>query len=108
MTLREKLTQSGLSRVAKELELATLEATRLITQRADDGSLSLGVPKIGGGPDLASGTLWPTWKDSPLSFIAQLNLEDFHRSSQTPLPPTGLLSFFYESKVDFGGNEFRV
>jgi uncharacterized protein YwqG len=98
MTLREKLTQSGLSRVAKELELATLEATRLITQPADEGSLSLGVTKIGGEPDLPSGTLWPTWKDSPLSFIAQLNLEELHHISKTPLPPSGLLSFFYDAE----------
>lgn len=103
MTLREKLIQSGLSRVAKELELATLEATRLITQSADDASLSLGVTKIGGEPDLPSGTLWPTWKDSPLSFVAQLNLEELNRISQTPLPPRGLLSFFYDAEQQTWG-----
>ena len=98
MNYEDKLSQAVFERVANDLKSGILEATRLVTERADESVLELGTTKIGGQPDLPVGTLWPTWNDSHLSFIAQINLADLEKASQTLLPKEGLLSFFYDSE----------
>jgi uncharacterized protein YwqG len=98
MNFEDKLSQAVFERVANDLKRGMLEATRLITERADESVLELGTTKIGGKPDLPVGTSWPTWNGSDLSFIAQINLADFRKASQTLLPEKGLLSFFYDSE----------
>ena len=54
--------------------------------------------KLGGFPLLPDGVDWPRRGQKPLVFIAQLDLDDVHTHLHHPaLPPTGLLSFFYEA-----------
>ena len=97
MNYEDKLSQAIFERVANDLKSGILEATRLITEPGDESVLELGTTKIGGKPDLPVGTSWPSWNGSELSFIAQINLVDFGKASQTLLPKKGLLS--YASKV---------
>lgn len=58
--------------------------------------------KIGGKPDLPYNFEWYTYKDSdgkvyPLSFMAQINLEEVHLLDKDKLlPDKGMLYFFYE------------
>jgi uncharacterized protein YwqG len=52
---------------------------------------------LGGAPDLPPGVVWPRRGDAPLSFIAQVDLSEVSRVwPSSPLPSSGLLSFFYD------------
>jgi uncharacterized protein YwqG len=61
---------------------------------------------LGGLPDLPVGFTWPALKGIPMSFIAQVRLEDINGFEPAKkLPQGGLLSFFYDSKQDtYGGS----
>ncbi len=60
--------------------------------------------KIGGKPAVPHDFVWPRYlgesydnitKERPLSFMAQVNLEDVkHYDTEKLLPKTGILSFF--------------
>ena len=62
--------------------------------------------KIGGRPAVPNDFVWPRFlgesfdgktKERPLSFMAQINLEDVKNDdTENLLPKTGILSFFYE------------
>jgi uncharacterized protein YwqG len=85
-----------------------MPAVRYATRGAPDAELPVGANKIGGHPDLAAGTEWPTWSGRdgkttrPLRFFAQVNLE--HAWSVAPaelnLPSGGLLSVFADFTDD--------
>lgn len=60
--------------------------------------------KIGGLPNCPSGIAWPTWKEKPLAFIAQLDMcELANFSNITGLPKTGCLLFFYDVESNTWG-----
>jgi uncharacterized protein YwqG len=65
-----------------ELELVQLE-----------DEVPAGESKFGGWPDVPAGFEYPIFEGQGLPFIAQFNLRDFAFDG-TPLPTTGLLSFF--------------
>jgi hypothetical protein len=82
-------------------------AAAILRQRAlpcfnliPDGSVpltSIGLTRLGGRPDLPTGTDWPQGPDGPLAFLAQFDLADVaHRCGPSVLPAQGLLSFFSE------------
>jgi len=53
--------------------------------------------KIGGKPAVPEGFVWPCYEDTPLSFMAQINLKDVaNLDKDNLLPKSGVLSFFYE------------
>lgn len=59
-----------------------------------------GASKLGGSPDTPPGFEWPHSEGQPLSFVAQVNLEDlapFDLEGQ--LPPSGLLSFWMHERL---------
>lgn len=70
------------------------------------GGLSVCSSKIGGKPAVPHDFEWPRYlgeaydnvmKERPLSFMAQINLEDVEDfDTENLLPRTGILSFFYE------------
>ncbi len=66
----------------------------------DEGAdtwLPIGASKLGGRPDAPKGFAWPAYDGRPLSFVAQVNLPDVSPLDEDRLlPPTGLLSFFYD------------
>jgi len=98
-SLEELLVASGTSReTARKLGTLALPAVRLSSRRvAQESDVPIGASRLGGRPDLKPGFSWPSWKDRPLSFVGQVNLADVARYPFcSRLPPSGLLSFFYD------------
>jgi uncharacterized protein YwqG len=88
----------GLSGISHDLDELMQDSIRITAHTTDDASVAIGASKLGGEPDLPVGTLWPTGKGLPLSFIAQIRLADVAAFDlQRALPPSGLLSFFYDA-----------
>lgn len=72
---------------------------RMKTMRCEMNTLPIGASRIGGIPDVPPGFNWPRYKDSPLSFIAQIHLAEIPvEMIDLPLPQTGSLIFFYDSQ----------
>lgn len=68
---------------------------------APEDEIPIGKSKIGGNPDIPMGFTWPDWEGHPMSFIAQINLEEFPMSSiDHNYPATGILHFFYPCDDD--------
>lgn len=71
-------------------------------------TITLGMSKIAGTPDLPTNTEWPKFKDEPMVFLAQLNLSEIaHYTVEDHLPKSGILYFFayYDKPVNkFGAN----
>lgn len=81
--------------VEKVLELLR-PSVRLRAMAPDEAAKQPGVSRIGGLPDLPSGTKWPVVGKHALFFVAQINLEDVSPFDlENRLPKSGLLSFFY-------------
>jgi len=64
--------------------------------------------KFGGTPDVPVGFEWPLYKERPLWFVAQINLEQLAPfDAEDRLPKSGLLSFWINEECDidekFGG-----
>ena len=89
----------------KLLQLAKNEIR--ISYTESDGLLSETSSKIGGKPALPADFIWTEYNGKgycddeyvkrPLSFMAQINLEDIAEyDTENLLPKTGVLSFFYE------------
>lgn len=117
------LRDPGLARVADELAAVLRPSIRLLAEPLD-GDPPVGRSKLGGRPDLAAGTPWPTCRirmpepsDAflsaypheprlppggivPLAFVGQIDLEGVRPfDAESILPPAGLLSFFYNPQV---------
>lgn len=70
-----------------------------VQPQAPAETLPLGTSHLGGLPDLPPAAGWPAWQGRSLSFLAQINLAELAGfPAATPLPPTGLLSFFYDAQ----------
>lgn len=66
-------------------------------QGREGGNTSeLGCSKVGGFPHVNEGFRWPKYFETPLEFVAQINLADIEGSN---LPSNGMLLFFYASGV---------
>ena len=60
--------------------------------------------KIGGKPYLPKDFIWPYYQEFPLSFLAQINLEEVNSLDKDRLlPSTGMLYFFYELETEEWG-----
>jgi len=60
--------------------------------------------KIGGKPYLPKDFIWPYYQGLPLSFLAQINLEEVSSlDKDNLLPSTGMLYFFYELETEEWG-----
>ncbi|NML64324.1 DUF1963 domain-containing protein [Hymenobacter sp. RP-2-7] len=82
------------SRLAPHCRLSV----RVLTQTAPEVPLPVGCSHLGGLPDLPVAAPWPTWQGRSLSFLAQLNLAELAAfPAAAPLPPAGVLSFFYDA-----------
>ncbi len=110
-TLTPALERLGLTRHARAIEAAVRPTLHIVRTRNSDADIPLGASKIGGAPDLNESTPWPVRTipesrsffrrvpayDQPLDFIAQFDLASLqHYEVGALLPPTGLLSFFFE------------
>lgn len=93
------------AKLKSEQERLVDPALYLVPRRVKPGgedTMKIGATKLGGLPDLAPGSTWPEHEGVPLTFVAQLRLEDIAKQGESRLPKTGLLSFF----VDTEGEEY--
>ena len=64
--------------------------------------------KIGGKPYLPKDFIWPYYQGLPLSFLAQINLEEVNSLDKDKLLPSkGMLYFFYELETEEWGYELK-
>lgn len=92
----ELLANTELAYVADQLKKLALPSIRLVRKVTQDHLLAPGTSKLGGVPDLPQDAEWPSWRGTPLAFVAQINLAEIpalHKPDS--LPSSGLLSFFY-------------
>lgn len=100
--------REGLARWGLEDEVDTFLALRRPAiglgrhTPVDEGEpLPVGSTRFGGEPDLPPSVEWPTSGGRPMTFAAQLDLEDLSRfPAARELPREGLLSFFYDATPD--------
>ncbi len=95
--LQAFLYAEGLARVADHLLALAAPTIRVYLQATAEVDIPVGASKMGGLPDLPEGVPWPSWHE-PMAFIAQFNLAEVAPYDlEHALPPSGLLSFFYET-----------
>jgi uncharacterized protein YwqG len=87
-----------LTHADQEIRALACQSIRLLATPAGDSRLVVGSSRLGGQPDLPDGFMWPSVKEKPMSFIAQICLEDIAGFGPAQnLPSSGTLSFFYDS-----------
>lgn len=96
--------KTGAVRVRRRLLGLAMRSIRIKTQPVV-GSHRPGASRLGGLPDLPAGVKWPRRKgvDSPLAFLAQINLEE--AAPYDPLgrlPKQGILYFFADPEEPYG------
>jgi uncharacterized protein YwqG len=104
--IREALRGAGLERLADVTERLTLPAIHIEPTMVDEDTIPVGVSKLGGRPDLPPNFIWPEWKGTGLTFLAQFRLSDLIAYDvERLLPSTGMLHFFYEVEAQPWGCE---
>lgn len=94
--IEELLIESELGRLATPLQDVALPAIGMSFEKAPSNQ-PLVVSKLGGAAHLPQDLSWPTNKGRPLNFLLQIDLAELQpHDSQGLLPPSGLLSFFYD------------
>jgi len=97
--LRTHLEESGLARVAGDLQRLMMVSIRLKAKVTAEDDLKPGSSKLGGTPDLPDGTAWPECNGVPMALLAQLRMQDVAPCDPDGrLPKSGMLYFFYETK----------
>jgi uncharacterized protein YwqG len=101
----QALSNAGLKRIIPDVQKLLQESIRLQATRSTENSREMGKSHLGGLPDLPPGFAWPQWKEIPMSFIAQIRLEDIDGFAPAKrLPKAGLLSFFYDATQNTYGS----
>jgi uncharacterized protein YwqG len=105
-TLRSALGTAGLTGLLDHLDALTRPAIHVTTRAVDQSAVAPGASALGGQPDLPRGVAWPAKQGAPLSFIAQIRLEETHPYDAAHLlPVSGLLSFFYDAQQSTYGTD---
>src|SRR5260221_1422710 len=101
--------QSGLGPVAERLKLFLKPAIRMESSLASAHPLPVGASKLGGLPDLPPTLTWPTWKEVPMVFLVQINLQEVAPYDlEQLLPAHGFLYFFCQSQSLSQGFDTKV
>jgi len=101
--------RSGLGSKAWQLKRFLKPAIRMESSPASAFPLPPGTSKLGGLPDLSSVLAWPTWRDVPMVFLAQIQLCELAPYDMEQLLPTrGFLYFFCQSQDLFQGCDTKV
>ena len=86
--------EHGLAFRAPQIQELARQSVRLTLARPE-ADIPAGGSRLGGAPDLPASIDWPTWRDEPLTFLAQLDLAVLAALGiGGALPATGLLLFF--------------
>ena len=82
---------------AQQLAAAGRPAALLVSSAAASGAAE---SKLGGDPDLPPAVAWPTFRERPLAFVAQIRLARAPAAVRRALalPDDGLVSFFYAAR----------
>lgn len=98
--LRELLAPAGLQEQWREFRALRRPAVALAwpePEEPEERDERVGATRLGGTPDLPHAFPWPAHQGRPMTFAAQLQLEDFRgMSAAAELPRGGLLTFFYD------------
>ena len=79
-----------------------------ISTELNNNSEIINKSKIGGKPYLPKDFVWPYYQELPLSFLAQINLEEVNSFDKDKLLPSkGMLYFFYELETEEWGYELK-
>ena len=101
--------RSGLGSKAWQLKHLLKPAIRMESSPASALPLPLGTSKLGGLPDLPPVLAWPTWREVPMVFLAQIRLCELAPYDVEQLLPTrGFLYFFCQSQDLFQGYDTKV
>ncbi len=99
-TIRQKLKEIGLERLAAPILARTRPSLRLKVGKPNARPVS----RLGGRPNLPKDIPWPVWQEQrPLSFISQIELTELPAIRGLALPRSGSLFFFYDSDVQPAG-----
>ena len=105
--LRQRLCFDAIGKEAQS-QILDLVEDAIILHRLTDVHYPHGIPtgmsKLGGVPDVPPNFQWPTWKGRNQSFVAQINLNDIAALRASPLPQSGMLYFFYDSRKSTSGS----
>ncbi|MCL4269351.1 MAG: DUF1963 domain-containing protein [Anaerolineales bacterium] len=102
--LKTKLDEIGLTHVSEKIASLAKMSIRFSTSQSTEEEIPVGASKVGGYPDLPSNHIYPTWKNEPLSFLAQINLADISNfDAASKLPSSGVVSFFYSASQETWG-----
>ncbi|WP_337100090.1 YwqG family protein [Paenibacillus sp. YIM B09110] len=105
--------KAGLEDYSEQFQSMIKPSIRLITERESEKKLAIGQTKLGGQPDLPANVEWPYWKEYPMSFIAQINLQEMPiiQTDNDKYPAKGIIYFFYTTypeamyeEIDFENN----
>jgi uncharacterized protein (TIGR02996 family) len=111
LTLMEKMRGTTLESLADTVLALVWPSIQIRYARAPERTFPVGTSKFGGRPDLPAAAQWPEYEGEPLTFLAQFNLAELHKSPVArPLPATGLLSLFclYNYEEDFDDGNWRL
>lgn len=94
--------EAGLEDYSETFQRMIKPSIRLITERESEKKLEIGQTKLGGQPDLPANIEWPCWKEYPMSFIAQINLQEMPNiQTDNDIHPTkGIIYFFYTANPE--------
>jgi uncharacterized protein YwqG len=100
-----KLTEHHLDVYKSQFDAIMSDSIRLTLISGDEQAPILGASRIGGTPDLPTGTEWPVSNEGkPLAFIAQLDLAAIKPYDTSGLlPAAGYLYFFYDADQQIWG-----
>src|SRR5512143_355438 len=94
LQISQRLSAAGLQRIQPDIE-RLMQASIRLTSTPASGPIPVGSSHLGGQPDLPAGFTWPAWHGTPMSFLAQIRLDELAAyPAASVLPKSGLLSFF--------------
>lgn len=100
------LAAAQLTELAGKVDALARPAIRLGLKIVEQSSAAIGSSRVGGQPDLPPGTSWPAKQGAPMSFVAQVRMEEAAPYDTAHLlPPTGLLAFFYDAAQETYGTD---
>jgi uncharacterized protein YwqG len=100
------LNASGLSAYISVVDQLAQPSLLLTATPTQDSAIPLGASRLGGLPELPPEQAWPLMNGAPMSFVAQIRLQDARGlDGGAALPATGLVSFFYDASQQTFGSD---
>lgn len=98
-SIQELAIEFDLDRIAESLASAAKPSIYLESSPSSNDPVS----RLGGLPNLPPAFEWPSWRDQPLPFIAQIDLRELPHAPSIGLPASGCLYLFYEGGLEAWG-----